>query len=139
MSRQRLECVELAPAVVGTRQSERASKPRTLSGQAGRTPHASRVGAPAATTPLGLAAPSPLPRVVPAVQPWAMFHNRVAVELDVHQTWSNGPRLELLEKAADGQRFDAVLGAEGAFALENYQAAAEAFHSGNGLEPFEVV
>ena len=34
-----------------------------------------------ATTPLGLRAPpSPLPRVVPSVQPWALFHNRVAVE-----------------------------------------------------------
>ena len=33
------------------------------------------------TTPLGLgAAPSPPPRVVPSVQPWALLHNRVAVE-----------------------------------------------------------
>jgi len=34
-----------------------------------------------ATTPLGLiATPSPLPRVVPSVQPWALLHNRVAVK-----------------------------------------------------------
>jgi hypothetical protein len=36
---------------------------------------------PLATTPLGLRAlPSPPPRVVPSVQPWALLHNRVAVE-----------------------------------------------------------
>ena len=42
MSRQRLECMELAPAPVRSGQPESASKPRTLSGQAGRTPNASR-------------------------------------------------------------------------------------------------
>ncbi len=36
---------------------------------------------PQAPTPLGLkASPSPLPKVVPSVQPWALLHNRVAVE-----------------------------------------------------------
>ena len=41
----------------------------------------SRLRSPPATTPLGLMAPpSPLPRVVPSVQPWAWLHNRVAVE-----------------------------------------------------------
>jgi len=40
-----------------------------------------RLRPPPATTPLGLgAAPSPPPRVVPSVQPWALLHNRVAVE-----------------------------------------------------------
>jgi len=40
-----------------------------------------RLRSPPATTPLGLGAPpSPLPRVVPSVQPWALLHNRVAVE-----------------------------------------------------------
>jgi hypothetical protein len=39
----------------------------------------------AATTTLGLvASPSPLPRVVPSVQPWALLHNRVAVEAAHH-------------------------------------------------------
>ena len=42
---------------------------------------ANRVRLPPATTPLGLmASPSPLPRVVPSVQPWALLRNRVAVE-----------------------------------------------------------
>jgi hypothetical protein len=41
----------------------------------------SRLRSPPATTPLGLMAPlSPVPRVVPSVQPWALLHNRVAVE-----------------------------------------------------------
>jgi hypothetical protein len=41
----------------------------------------SRLRSPPATTPLGLRAPpSPLPRVVPSVQPWAWLRNRVAVE-----------------------------------------------------------
>ena len=42
---------------------------------------ASRLPFPPATTPLGLMAPaSPGPRVVPSVQPWALLHNRFAVE-----------------------------------------------------------
>jgi hypothetical protein len=41
----------------------------------------SRLRSPPAATPLGLMAPpSPLPRVVLAVQPWAVLHNCVAVE-----------------------------------------------------------
>jgi hypothetical protein len=45
----------------------------------------SRLRSPPATTPLGLMAPpSPLPRVVPSVQPWALLHNRVAVEAAHH-------------------------------------------------------
>jgi len=45
----------------------------------------SSLRSPPAATPLGLRAPpSPLPRVVPAVQPWASLHNRVAVEAAHH-------------------------------------------------------
>jgi hypothetical protein len=48
----------------------------------------SRVRCPPATTPLGLMAPpSPLPRVGPSVQPWALIRNRVAVEAP-HYLWS---------------------------------------------------
>ncbi len=45
----------------------------------------SRLGPLAATPPWGLMAPlSPLPRVVPSVQPRALLHNRVAVEAAHH-------------------------------------------------------
>jgi len=45
---------------------------------------------PLATTPLGLRTPpSTLPRVVPSVQPWALLHNRVAVE--AARSWCSRP------------------------------------------------
>ena len=55
--------------------------PINPNGVAAGWPKTSGLRSPPATTPLGLMAPpSPLPRVVPSVQPWALLHNRVAVE-----------------------------------------------------------
>jgi hypothetical protein len=52
-----------------------------------------RLRCPPATTPLGLTAPpSPLPRVVPSVQPWALLHNRVAVGWSLDILHANGVR-----------------------------------------------
>ena len=60
--------------------------PSTPTGLRPGSRKARRPRSPPATTPLGLRAlPSPLPRVVPSVQPWALLRNRFAVE-GSHQT-----------------------------------------------------
>ena len=52
---------------------------------------------------------------------------------------SDSLRFEFLQKVADGQRVDAVLGAKGTIALEHDEPTADAFQRGNGLQAFEVV
>ena len=60
--------------------------PSTPTGLRPGSRKASGLRSPPATTPLGLRAlPSPLPRVVPSVQPWALFRDRFAVDGN-HQT-----------------------------------------------------
>jgi len=59
----------------------------------------------AAATPLGLMAPlSPLPRVVPSVQPWALLHNRVAVETPRHLCSRRFSLARVPERTADMMR-----------------------------------
>ena len=77
------KCTGLAGPLPSTGDGPKRSprpQPQRGCGQAAGTPTRCR-RCPAATTPLGLRTPTPpIPRVVPAVQPWALLHNRVAVE-----------------------------------------------------------